>query len=76
MSLKKSALEALAPVRDEVVIATKFGFGVEEGQFAALNSRPDHILRAVDGSRTLRSSGYFRNTVHKALIFNLIDFNF
>jgi len=42
--------EALAPVRDQVVIATKFGFGVEEGQFTALNSRPDHIRRAVDGS--------------------------
>lgn len=42
--------EALAPVRDRVVIATKFGFGVEEGQPAALNSHPDHIRRAVDGS--------------------------
>ncbi|RVQ50644.1 aldo/keto reductase, partial [Sinorhizobium medicae] len=42
--------EALAPVRDQVVIATKFGFGVEEGQPTALNSQPDHLRRAVDGS--------------------------
>ncbi len=42
--------EALASVRDEVVIATKFGFGVEEKQPTALNSRPDHLRRAVEGS--------------------------
>jgi aryl-alcohol dehydrogenase-like predicted oxidoreductase len=42
--------EALAPVRDQVVIATKFGFGVEEKQPTALNSQPDHIRRAVEGS--------------------------
>ena len=47
--------EALAPVRDKVIIATKFGFGVEEGRPTALNSRPDHIRRAVEGSlRRLR----------------------
>lgn len=42
--------EALAPFRNEVKIETKFGFGVEEGQPTALNSRPDHIRRAVEGS--------------------------
>lgn len=42
--------EALASVREQVVIATKFGFGVEEGKPTALNSRPDHIRRAVEGS--------------------------
>lgn len=48
--------EALAPVWDQVVIATKFGFGVEEGQPTALNSRPEHIRRAVEGSlRRLRT---------------------
>lgn len=48
--------EALAPVRDKVIIATKFGFGVEEGWPTALNSRPDHIRRAVEGSlRRLRT---------------------
>ena len=42
--------EALAPFRDKVKIGTKFGFGVEEGQPTSLNSRPDHIRRAVEGS--------------------------
>jgi aryl-alcohol dehydrogenase-like predicted oxidoreductase len=40
----------LAPIRDRVVIATKFGFGVEEGKPTSLNSHPDHIRRAVEGS--------------------------
>ncbi|MGQ9452041.1 aldo/keto reductase [Leclercia sp. TB492] len=41
--------EALAPVRDQVVIATKFGFDCEQpGQ--VLNSRPEHIRTAVEGS--------------------------
>lgn len=43
--------EALSPVRDEVVIATKFGFNVdpETGEVGSgLNSRPDHIKRVVD----------------------------
>lgn len=48
--------EALAPFRDKVKIGTKFGFGVEEKQLTALNSRPDHIRRAVEGSlRRLRT---------------------
>ena len=42
--------EALKPYRDKVKIATKFGFGVEEGQPTALNSEPKHIRRAVEGS--------------------------
>ena len=43
-------------MRDKVIIATKFGFGVEEGRPTALNSRPDHIRRAVEGSlRRLRT---------------------
>lgn len=42
--------EALAPYRQKVVIATKFGFGVEEGKPTALNSRPEHVRRAVEGS--------------------------
>ncbi|KKY88594.1 MULTISPECIES: aldo/keto reductase [Leclercia] len=41
--------EALAPVRDQVVIATKFGFDcTQPGQ--VLNSRPAHIRAAVEGS--------------------------
>jgi aryl-alcohol dehydrogenase-like predicted oxidoreductase len=43
--------EALAPVRDQVVIATKFGFAFDEdGRGAGLSSRPEHIRAAVDGS--------------------------
>jgi aryl-alcohol dehydrogenase-like predicted oxidoreductase len=43
--------EALAPMRDQVVIATKFGFSFgDDGKQQSLNSRPDHIRSAVDGS--------------------------
>jgi aryl-alcohol dehydrogenase-like predicted oxidoreductase len=44
--------EALAPLRDRVVIATKFGFNIDENgkQAPGLNSHPDHIRHAVDGS--------------------------
>jgi aryl-alcohol dehydrogenase-like predicted oxidoreductase len=41
--------EALAPVRDRVVIATKFGFDNEKGGLL-LNSRPEHIRKVVEGS--------------------------
>src|ERR1700747_238628 len=44
--------EALAPVRDQVVIATKFGFAIDtlKGQQRGLNSRPEHIREVVDAS--------------------------
>ncbi|MFI7130714.1 aldo/keto reductase [Nonomuraea sp. NPDC050153] len=43
--------EALAPVRDQVVIATKFGFAFDaDGRQSGLSSRPEHIRQAVDGS--------------------------
>lgn len=42
--------EAVQPFRSKIKIGTKFGFGVEEGEPTALNSRPDHIRRAVEGS--------------------------
>ena len=43
--------EALAPVRDQVVIATKFGFAFDEqGRQTGLSSEPEHIRQAVDGS--------------------------
>src|SRR5580704_6281655 len=46
--------EALAPFRKQVVIATKFGFdlsGPDTRRGAAgLNSRPEHIKQAVEGS--------------------------
>lgn len=42
--------EALRPVRDRVVIATKFGFNFVDGKQSGLNSRPSHIREAVEGS--------------------------
>lgn len=42
--------EALAPYRDGVVIATKFGFQYKDGKEAGLNSQPEHIREAVEGS--------------------------
>ena len=45
--------EALAPFRDQVVIATKFGFEAnpaDGGKWTALNSRPEHIQQVVEGS--------------------------
>ncbi|MCQ9165934.1 aldo/keto reductase [Arthrobacter sp. STN4] len=41
--------EALEPVRDQVVIATKFGFDIEGGK-GGLNSRPEQIRRVADAS--------------------------
>jgi len=42
--------EALAPYRDKVVIATKFGFNIKDGKETGLDSRPEHIRQAVEGS--------------------------
>jgi len=41
---------ALEGKRDRVIIATKFGFKIENGAMAGLNSQPEHIREAVDGS--------------------------
>src|SRR5215216_5166155 len=45
--------EALAPFRGQVVIATKFGFAPAfegESHWSGLDSRPEHIRQAVEGS--------------------------
>lgn len=42
--------EALAPLRSEVVIATKFGFNIVDGKMAGVNSKPEQIRKAVEGS--------------------------
>ena len=42
--------EALAPIRDEVVIATKFGFKFENGKQAGLDSHPSHIREVAEAS--------------------------
>lgn len=41
--------QALAPVRNDVVIASKFGFDFTDGNRAGRNSRPEHIRQAVEG---------------------------
>jgi len=42
--------EALAPFRNEVVIATKFGFNIQDGKMVGVNSQPAQIKKAVEGS--------------------------
>src|SRR5512136_1994428 len=42
--------EALAPFRDQVVLATKFGFKFESGKQAGLDSRPSHIREVAEAS--------------------------
>ena len=43
--------EAFAPVREQVTIATKFGFKFDsDGKQAGLDSRPEHIKQVAEGS--------------------------
>ena len=42
--------EALGPVRDQVVIATKFGFKIEGGRQVGVDSRPSHIREVAEAS--------------------------
>ncbi|MXO80776.1 aldo/keto reductase, partial [Paenibacillus sp. OT2-17] len=42
--------EALLPVRDQVVIATKFGFNIQDGKQSGMNSRPEHIKKVAEES--------------------------
>src|SRR5205807_3168742 len=54
--------EALAPIRDKVVIATKFGYDIEKGGH---NSHPEHIRKVVEASlkrlRTDRIDLYYQH---------------
>src|SRR6202171_4721861 len=56
--------EALAPIRDNVVIASKFGYDIKAG---GLNSRPEHIRKVVEESlkrlRTDRIDLYYQHRV-------------
>ena len=48
--------EALEPLRDQVVIATKFGWNIRDGKSAGLDSRPEQVRRVADASlRRLRT---------------------
>lgn len=42
--------EALAPLRKDIFISTKFGFNIQDGRMAGLNSRPEHIRQVVEQS--------------------------
>jgi len=61
--------EALAPVRDQVVIATKFGFGIDPKtrQQQGLDSRPEHIREVAEASlgrlRTDRIDLFYQHRV-------------
>jgi aryl-alcohol dehydrogenase-like predicted oxidoreductase len=65
--------EALAPVRDRVVIATKFGFDIDpkSGQQRGLNSRPEHIRQTADASlrrlKTDRIDLFYQHRVDPAV---------
>jgi aryl-alcohol dehydrogenase-like predicted oxidoreductase len=56
--------EALAPIREQVAIATKFGFELDAAS-GGLNSRPEHIKKVVEGSlkrlRTDRIDLYYQH---------------
>ncbi len=59
--------EALEPVRDRVVIATKFGWNIEQSKMAGLNSRPSQIRAVADASlkrlRTDRIDLFYQHRV-------------
>src|SRR5438477_4809444 len=61
--------EALEPFRNQVVIATKFGFDIDPktGQQRGLNSRPDHIREVAEASlkrlKTDRIDLFYQNRV-------------
>ncbi|MFI7542435.1 aldo/keto reductase [Actinoplanes sp. NPDC049599] len=60
--------EALEPVRDQVVIATKFGFAFDaDGRQTGLSSRPEHLGRVADASlkrlRTDRIDLFYQHRV-------------
>jgi aryl-alcohol dehydrogenase-like predicted oxidoreductase len=64
--------EALEPVRDRVVIATKFGWAIDaSGKVTGLNSRPEHIKQVADASlKRLRTDVidlFYQHRVDKAV---------
>ncbi|MBB5373108.1 aldo/keto reductase [Acidocella aromatica] len=59
--------EALAPVRDKVMIATKFGFNIVDGKMFGMNSRPEQIRAVCEASlkrlRTDRIDLFYQHRV-------------
>jgi aryl-alcohol dehydrogenase-like predicted oxidoreductase len=52
------ALKDIGVPRDRVVIATKFGFSFEDGKITGINSRPEHVREAVEGSLRRLNTDY------------------
>lgn len=50
--------EAVAPIREKVILATKFGFKLENGAITGPDSRPETIRRVVEGSLKRLKTGY------------------
>ncbi len=63
--------KALKGKRDQVIIATKFGFDIQDGKMVGLNSRPEHIKKAVEGSLKRLQTDYidllYQHRVDKAV---------
>jgi aryl-alcohol dehydrogenase-like predicted oxidoreductase len=63
--------EALQPLRDQVVIATKFGWDIRDGRSVGLDSRPEQIRRVADASlrrlRTDRIDLFYQHRVDPAV---------
>jgi aryl-alcohol dehydrogenase-like predicted oxidoreductase len=63
--------EALSPVRDKLVIATKFGFRIEDGRNVGTDSRPTHIREVAEASlkrlRTDRIDLFYQHRVDPAV---------
>ena len=63
--------EALAPFRDQLVIATKFGFKIVGGKQAGLDSRPEHVREVAEASlkrlRTDRLDLFYQHRVDPAV---------
>ncbi|WP_251152914.1 aldo/keto reductase [Cellulosimicrobium sp. Marseille-Q4280] len=63
--------EALAPLRDQVVVATKFGWNIQDGAMAGLDSRPEQIRRVAEASlqrlRTDRIDLFYQHRVDPAV---------
>src|SRR3954449_960495 len=63
--------EALEPLRDQVVIATKFGWDIQDGRSVGLDSRPEQIRRVADASlqrlRTDRIDLFYQHRVDPAV---------
>jgi aryl-alcohol dehydrogenase-like predicted oxidoreductase len=63
--------EALEPLRDQVIIGTKFGWDIRDGRSVGLNSRPEQIRRVAEASlrrlRTDRIDLFYQHRVDPAV---------